>query len=263
MADGLNDLFDHGFSFSIYMVWREKDGFWKVLCVFIFFLFQGLWRYKFWLLQRSESDSKLRLRCSNQRKWCKVLFEKKKKQRRCLSHIQMGKRRGYGSDGLDKFTAIRSIIQTRVGAKLPDEIPVIPVFSPFPHRHAHSFGLFDYLDEVVDRSVQLRESVFAEMFDQFFGFTLYDFGALKSSNQQVTIPAFADRALVFSDSKRLALFESSASSAVIENVPASSRFSVLVENIGRVNFWHEMPDERKGRFFFPFLLFAKFTPRKD
>jgi hypothetical protein len=154
---------------------------------------------------------------------------------------------------------MQKIVENHVGIKLPPDPPVAPVFVPFSHHPTHSFSLWDDLHGICDRVVSLKGGAaeFAEMFDQFYGYTIYEFD-LKSHGSnlvQVTIPSFADRAIVFSGTNRIAFFPSGLSSAVIENVSPSSPFRVLTENLGRINFWHEFPDERKG-FFFPFFFFC-------
>lgn len=162
---------------------------------------------------------------------------------------------GFGADGLDKFSALRKVIAKHTGEAPPPDPPVRPVLVPNPLKPVGAVSLWDILDALSDRVHVLHNGTakFAEYFDQFYGFTLYDFGPLplhssSSSKSQVILPAFADRASVYLGRTQIALFQSGAPSASISNISFSTApFRVLVENVGRVNVWHQMPDQRKGR----------------
>lgn len=159
---------------------------------------------------------------------------------------------GYGSDGIDKFDAIRSVFAKYSGGgkSFPSEAPPRPATKYGSLAPSGVVSLWGTLATIAQPSLS-GVPVYMEFLDQQSGFVLYEFAAeiAAGSSNVLKLPAgSADRISVFVDSALVAIANRGTASLPLQwNSQASgSKLRLLVENMGRVNFGEAMQDEHKG-----------------
>ena len=176
--------------------------------------------------------------------------------------VAEGGENGVGTDGLDKWDALRAIL-----APLQHDQQPLPPPPPLPPRAAHGAvrmeweaGLWANLDALTSRTARLAFPAAGESFDCLRGFISYEArlaGAPAPSNAthaELDLGTVHDRALLFVDGVRHgeAVYRGDKGRGTTVRVPraalrAGANVTVLVEHMGRANFGNDdMPHAQIG-----------------
>lgn len=158
---------------------------------------------------------------------------------------------GYGSDGVDKFAAIRAVMQRHSQRPLPVEPPVAAP-QPFAtiNAPAATASLWD-VEASIGRAFALQTALPMEPLGQSVGFISYEYAnvALARGLTTLQLPTqWADRALVFVNATQVGVALVGFNTSVSWSQPTAGTcvLRILVENMGRVNFGPALPLQTKG-----------------
>ncbi|KAJ5952733.1 uncharacterized protein N7479_011146 [Penicillium vulpinum] len=146
----------------------------------------------------------------------------------------------------DTYLAIRETIGSIVGE---DTLPALPVEEPLIEipsiKLAPSVSIFDALPEPIEKDSPVN----MEAVGQALGFILYRHvattavkGAIKPGDKP------RDRVLVYVNKVRVGVIDNTYSTPNTVNLDLKEGdvLDLLIENLGRVNYGYEIPDQRKG-----------------
>jgi beta-galactosidase len=140
-----------------------------------------------------------------------------------------------------KFDSFRSAIQTHLGTKLP-EMP-----KPIQKISIPSFELKPFADlrQAIVRTVKSDKPKTMEELDQAYGYVLYQKTAGPFEGE-LRIEGLSDYALILADGKPLGELMRSGQKTLKVNLRKETKLEIIVHNLGRINFGHKLPTERKG-----------------
>lgn len=143
-----------------------------------------------------------------------------------------------------KFFALREVLAKHLapGETLPDVPATTPVIEIPKIELTESASIFDELG----KPVKSEEPLSFEDLDQGYGYVLYRTKISASPGATLKINKLRDYAVVCVDGKRIASLDrrDQQDSVVITN--AGTTLDILVENGGRINYGHQLTDNRKG-----------------
>lgn len=144
----------------------------------------------------------------------------------------------------EKFFALRNVLKKylALGETLPDVPATAPVIEISKIEFTASASLFDLLDN----PVKSEEPLSFEDLNQGYGYVLYRAKISAPPGATLKINKLRDYAVVCVDGKRVATLDrrDRQDSTVITN--PGTRLDILVENSGRINYGHQLTDNRKG-----------------
>lgn len=146
-----------------------------------------------------------------------------------------------------KYMAIRELLMDHLTlaerAKVPP-VPAQPKFIGIPDiRLTESASLFNNLP----KPVHSEQPMNMESLNQGYGYVLYRTALKEGGNGLLKINGLRDYAEVYVNGKRVGILNRMHAKDSMEiNVPAGARLDILVENLGRINYGHELIHNRKG-----------------
>lgn len=144
-----------------------------------------------------------------------------------------------------KYHAFRDLIAKHLGTKLPD-IPETPAAISIPRfTLAESVSLFDCLPQ----PVKSQKPLTFEELDQAYGLVLYRTTLPKPTEGSLVLNPIRDYAIGFVDGKRVGVADRRIKTSTIKipnQTPEGARLDLLIESLSRINFGHQLVDERKG-----------------
>lgn len=145
----------------------------------------------------------------------------------------------------EKYRALRKLILNYLpdSANVPD-LPAAPQFISIPNiQLTKSASLFNNLPKPVHNDHPLN----MEALDQGYGYILYRTTLSKGGNRTLKINGLRDYAEIFINGKRVGILNRMYNQDSMKiNIPAGAQLDILVENLGRINYGHEMIYNRKG-----------------
>ncbi len=140
-----------------------------------------------------------------------------------------------------KFESFRSAIAAHLGKKLP-ELP-----KPLPRIAIPAFELKPYadLEQAIVRKAKSEKPKSMEEMDQAFGYILYR-KTVGPFEGELKIEGLCDYALVLANGKPLGELLRSGQTKLNVSLGEDTKLEILVHNLGRINFGHKLPAERKG-----------------
>lgn len=145
----------------------------------------------------------------------------------------------------DKYLALRQVIMKYLpaGTKLPP-VPENPVFIQVPAFHLDEVApLFDNLPKAVSNATPLN----MEALNQGYGLVLYRTTLAQAADGLLKINGLRDYALVFINGKRIGILDRRLNQDSLQiQAAANDRLDILVENMGRINYGHELVNNLKG-----------------
>jgi beta-galactosidase len=149
-----------------------------------------------------------------------------------------------GADGVNKFLAVQAVLQKYHSRTLPPLPPLAPVGVPPPLASSSYAHLFENL--VAFPSFALpTDPVFMERLNQSFGYIVYSHIG-EVAKGVLRLPQLNDRVHVFADSKLVTVRYHNDHLLDVLFPGASSSVTLMVENLGRVNFGPALQSQRKG-----------------
>lgn len=144
-----------------------------------------------------------------------------------------------------KYMALRKLILNYLpeNAQVPD-VPSAPKTISIPDiQLSRSANLFDNLPTPVHNAHPLN----MEALDQGYGYVLYRTTIPDGGEGTLKINGLRDYAQIFINEKRVGILNRMYQQDSMEiNIPAGAKLDILVENLGRINYGHEMIHNRKG-----------------
>jgi len=166
------------------------------------------------------------------------------------SPISEGGEHGYGSEGKDKYTAIKETIIKYVDAEsIPPEPPLPPRGSIGSIPLTDSIGLFDAL-EVLAFGPPIHHPgprpPHMEAVNQSQGFIMYTtWIGPKHSKTNLTLGGVHDRAQVWVGTEAVGtVYRSQLLHLTLPSITKSEKLVILIENLGRVNFGPQLYDPK-------------------
>lgn len=146
-----------------------------------------------------------------------------------------------------KYFAIRQLLMDHMTPAERAEVPPVPAQPKFISISdiplIQSAGLFNNLP----KPVQSNQPMNMESLNQGYGYVLYRTTLKKGGSGLLKINGLRDYAEVYINGKRAGILNRMHNQDSLEiNVPAGARLDILVENLGRINYGHEMIHNRKG-----------------
>eukprot|EP00960_Hanusia_phi_P020923 617225-Hanusia_phi.AAC.1 len=164
---------------------------------------------------------------------------------------------GIGSDNLDKFEALRSLLQNYSRTPLPPEPPAIPLVDLGIVHLPWRLSLWNVLDKIGGMAISSQRPLPFELINADYGFVLYSRPGIslesrESGKKNMTIGRVKDRAQIFLDHELSAVVSRhedrpSVASLVVGPNQGAKKLDILVENLGRVNYGKFLKDS-KGLF---------------
>ncbi|MTK54631.1 beta-galactosidase family protein [Paludibacter sp.] len=144
-----------------------------------------------------------------------------------------------------KYMALRELIKKSVNYPVP-EIPArIPVITVPDIKFEKSTNLFDWKKSI--KPVYNDTPMSFEQLGQGSGYVLYSKRFTQPLNGKMTIPGIRDYALVYVNGKKVGELNRQNNQFDLEvNIPFNGRLDILVENMGRINYGAEIPNNTKG-----------------
>ncbi len=145
----------------------------------------------------------------------------------------------------EKYFALRKLILQYLpaGTKVP-EPPAAPVFMSIPSFDLkESALLFDNLP----RPVTSEHPLSMEELNQGYGYVLYRTQLPANAGGLLKINGLRDYGIVFIDGKQVAVLDRRLKQDSVEiHTEGKAVIDIFVENMGRINYGHEMVNNRKG-----------------
>lgn len=147
----------------------------------------------------------------------------------------------------EKYMALRKLIMNYLPAderaKVPP-VPAAPHFISIPDISLkQNASLFNNLPKAIHNTNPLN----MEALDQGYGYVLYRTTLQNGGNGLLSIDGLRDYAEVFINGKSVGILNRMHQKYSMEiNAPANARLDILVENLGRINYGHEMVNNLKG-----------------
>lgn len=147
----------------------------------------------------------------------------------------------------EKYMALRRLIMNYLTAderaKVPP-VPDAPKFISIPEISLkQNASLFTNLPKAIHNSNPLN----TEALDQGYGYVLYRTTLQDGGNGLLVVDGLRDYAEIFINGKRAGTLNRMHHKDSLEiNAPANARLDILVENLGRINYGHEMVNNLKG-----------------
>ncbi|EKX51195.1 hypothetical protein GUITHDRAFT_103111 [Guillardia theta CCMP2712] len=164
---------------------------------------------------------------------------------------------GVGSDNLDKFEALQSLLRNFSRTPLPPEPPAIPLVDLGTVQLPWKSSLWDVLDKVSGIAVSSQRPLPFELINADYGFVLYSrpgisLNSRENGEKNLTVGRVKDRAQVFMDREFAAVMSRheegpSVASLLVGPDQGIKQLDILVENLGRVNYGQFLTDS-KGLF---------------
>ncbi len=146
----------------------------------------------------------------------------------------------------EKYKALRKLIMNYLpkGETVP-EVPAAPQFMAIPNIHlTQEAALFDNLPEHPVDNIHLLSM---EDLNQGYGYVLYRTNLRAGGKGTLHIEGLRDYAQVFVNGKRQGTLNRMYKEKDLTiNAPAGAQLDILVENLGRINYGHELMNNRKG-----------------
>lgn len=147
----------------------------------------------------------------------------------------------------EKYRALRELIMQYLPEQERLRIPPVPAAPEFIRipdiKLTKAAALFDNLPEPVHNPDPLN----MEALNQGYGYTLYRTTIGRAVAGQLKVNGLRDYAEVFVNGKRIGILNRMKSlDSLKADLPANSRLDILVENLGRINYGHEMVNNLKG-----------------
>jgi len=152
---------------------------------------------------------------------------------------------GYGSDGEDKFEAIRAVIQKYATWEIPDEPEAIQKVAYNSIELDESCDLYTALNYITKKTILSNQLLTMEKISQQFGFMMYS-TVINTDVNNIMINGVRDRAQVFVD--HVYVGETYRVNPNLISLPfgrtSTAQLDIFVENMGRLNFGVDMNDPK-------------------
>lgn len=147
----------------------------------------------------------------------------------------------------EKYRALRKLIMQYLPEQQRQQVPPVPEAPKFISisdiKLTKAAALFDHLPKPVHGQDPLN----MEALNQGYGYVLYRTKVAEPHSGLLKVNGLRDYAEVFVDGKRVAILNRMYGLDSVEiSLPSGSRLDVLVENLGRINYGHEMIHNLKG-----------------
>lgn len=146
----------------------------------------------------------------------------------------------------EKFLKYRKIIQDNLGVQLPP-VPANPPVQTIEPFALKPVGNYWTVASKADRGLFETPPTF-EALHQAYGFVLYRHQFSSSASGTVTLPKLSDYAIVMLNGQPIAILDRRLhqDSFKLSVEPSGGQLDILVENMGRINYGHLIPDNLKG-----------------
>ncbi|MDP4209049.1 MAG: beta-galactosidase [Bacteroidota bacterium] len=144
-----------------------------------------------------------------------------------------------------KYMALRELLKKTADYPVPD-IPVqIPVITLPNIKLDKTANFFDWKKSV--KPVFNDQPLTFEQLGQGYGYVLYSKRFNQPLKGKMTIPGLRDYALVYINGKKVGELNRINNQYTMEvNIPFNGQLDILVENMGRINYGAEIPNNTKG-----------------
>lgn len=144
-----------------------------------------------------------------------------------------------------KYLAIRELMKKYSEVSLPEVPEQIPVITLPDIPLKRSADLFAWAKSI--KPVKSDSLLSFEQLNQGYGYVLYSRKFDKPITGEMRIPGLRDYALVYVDGKFVGELNRMFNQYEMKvNVPLNARLDILVENLGRINYDAEIPNNKKG-----------------
>lgn len=144
-----------------------------------------------------------------------------------------------------KYLALRELMKKSVSYPVPDIPEQIPVISLPDIPLTKSIGLFDWKKNI--RPVVNDTPLTFEELNQGYGYVLYSKRFTQPLNGKLQLKGLRDYALVYVNGKKAGELNRMDNRYEMDvNIPFNGRLDILVENMGRINYGAEIPNNTKG-----------------
>lgn len=146
-----------------------------------------------------------------------------------------------------KYMAIRNLLLDHMTPEERAKVPPVPAQPQFINiqdiQLTGSASLFDNLP----KPVYSEQPMNMESLNQGYGYVLYRKKLAQGGNGLLKINGLRDYAEIYINGKRVGILNRMYNQDSIEiNAPVGARLDILVENLGRINYGHELIHNRKG-----------------
>ncbi len=144
----------------------------------------------------------------------------------------------------DKYMAFRSLMQKYSTDSLPAIPANIPVIS-IPDIQLTHYDFFDWKKSI--KPIVSDVPLTFEMLGQGYGYVLYSHKIETEMKGNLNISGLRDYALVYINGKRVGELNRMTKTYSLEvDIPANALLEIFVENMGRINYGAEIPNNKKG-----------------
>lgn len=144
-----------------------------------------------------------------------------------------------------KYMALRDLMKKSVNYPVPDVPAQIPVVTLPDIQLTKSMGLFDWKKSI--KPVVNDTPLTFEELGQGYGYVLYSKRFTQPLNGKLDLKGLRDYALVYVNGKKVGELDRMNNQYQIDvNIPFNGRLDILVENMGRINYGAEIPNNTKG-----------------
>ncbi|SFU37287.1 beta-galactosidase [Pustulibacterium marinum] len=144
-----------------------------------------------------------------------------------------------------KYTAIRNVMKAYVDYKIPEipaQIPVIAIDEIQLNKHTDALA---YIKK--SKPVTNNNPLSFEELNQGFGYVLYQKKFTQPINGTLQIPGLRDFATIYVNGKYVGTLNRMFNEYEMDiQIPFNGRLEILVENLGRINYGAQIPENSKG-----------------
>jgi beta-galactosidase len=144
-----------------------------------------------------------------------------------------------------KYLALLDLMKTSVGYPIPDIPAAIPVICLPDIKMEKGMNLFDWKKNI--KAVCNDTPLTFEQLGQGSGYVLYSKRFTQPLTGKLSIKGLRDYALVYVNGKKVGELNRMNNLYELDvNIPFNGRLEILVENMGRINYGAEIPQNTKG-----------------
>lgn len=150
-------------------------------------------------------------------------------------------------DPTEKYRALRKLIMQYLPASSRAKVPPVPAAPHFIGIPEIALKTSAALFSNLPKPVHATHPLTMEQLNQGYGYVLYRHMLSGGGTALLRIDSLRDYAEIFINGKRVGILNRMLDQDSLEiTAPAGSRLDILVENLGRINYGHEMVYNRKG-----------------
>ncbi|KAA9036289.1 beta-galactosidase [Ginsengibacter hankyongi] len=144
-----------------------------------------------------------------------------------------------------KYKALRQLFQQYVSYKIPSVPAPIPVISISSIQLNKAVDLFDFKEKIIPVESDTPQTF--ESINHGYGYVLYSKKIEKPIKGKLRIDGLRDYATIFVNGKKVATLNRVFNNYSCDiNLPLNATLSILVENMGRINYGAEIVHNLKG-----------------